>query len=138
MKNWTLRLSTRASEKYEVRLNRLKLELGLFGARVRGNETMAVDITAKPASSNSSSSLSPFSLPFRGNSKRRAVFTTDRRPLRKASSLSWHARDLRDFQVVVSDAACDIAFLVLYVSFLFSSFFKIFLVIYVYYLFEIK
>ncbi|KAI9106509.1 hypothetical protein K1719_022037 [Acacia pycnantha] len=109
---WKTRSSTQ-SDKYEVRLNRLRLELGLFGARVRGNEAMAIEIAAKADSSNSASR---FSLPFYPKSKRRCVFTTDRRPIRKSPTLSWEARDLQDFLVVLKgdSAVCDMAFHVLY------------------------
>lgn len=112
MKYWTLRLSRKNSNKYEVRLDCLKLELGLFGAMfgVGGNETLAIDVAAEPASWNPTSR-------FNWISKRRCVCTPHPRPLRKAR---WDSRDLRDFRVVVkgdSSAACDIAFHVLYVGF---------------------
>ncbi|XP_028779254.1 uncharacterized protein LOC114735705 isoform X1 [Neltuma alba] len=112
MKYWKPRLS-KQSDKYEVRLNRLRLELGLFGARVRGNEAMAIEIAAKP---DSSSSTSRFALPFFPKSKRRCVFTTRRRPIRKSPALSWEGRDLQDFHVVLQgdSAVCDMAFHVLY------------------------
>ncbi|XP_054797902.1 LOW QUALITY PROTEIN: uncharacterized protein LOC129302972 [Prosopis cineraria] len=112
MKYWKPRLS-KQSDKYEVRLNRLRLELGLFGARVRGNETMAIEIAAKPESSNPTSR---FALPFYPKSKRRCLYTTDRKTIRKSPTLSWDARDLQDFHVVLKDdsAVCDVAFHVLY------------------------
>ncbi|KAF7830297.1 uncharacterized protein G2W53_012630 [Senna tora] len=117
IKYWTPRLLSKQGEEYEVRLNRIKLELGLFGARVSGKETktMAIDIAAKSASSKP---ISRLALPLiNRKSKRRCVHTTDPKLLRKAPTLSWDARDLRDFHVAVkdhSDAACDVAFLVLY------------------------
>ncbi|KAK4277173.1 hypothetical protein QN277_015211 [Acacia crassicarpa] len=111
-KYWKTRLSTQ-TDKYEVRLNLLRLELGLFGARVRGKEAMAIEIAAKADSSNSASR---FSLPFYPKSKRRCVFTSDRRPIRKSSTPSWEGRDLQDFLVVLKgdSALCEMAFHVLY------------------------
>lgn len=107
---------TKEIEKYEVRISRLKLELGLFGARVRGNETMAIEITSKSHSPSNSALL--FALPFYPNSKRRSVFTTDRKHVRKSTSLSWEARDLQHFHVLLKGdkAVCDMGFHVLYVS----------------------
>ncbi|TKY74734.1 hypothetical protein E2542_SST03497 [Spatholobus suberectus] len=121
MKCWATRLSGHTN-KHAVKLSQLKLELGLFGARLgAANDKVAVEITGiatkngKPSSSKPKTT--PISLvPFH---KRLCTHTTTSRRFlsSKSPSLGWDARDLCGFHLLLKDGSldvCDMAFHVLY------------------------
>ncbi|XP_061341050.1 uncharacterized protein LOC133287447 [Gastrolobium bilobum] len=125
MKCWTTSLSGQKN-KHAVKLSQLKLELGLFGARVgASNNRVVIEITGiarkkeKPCSSSTCSNpTTPFSslVPFHRSPKGKCSHTTSshRFLCTKAPSLVWDDRDLCGFHLPLKDGFCDITFHVFY------------------------
>ena len=118
MKFWV----TQPNKQHAVKLTQLKLELGLFGARLgAANDKVAFEITGI-ATKKEKSKPKTTPLPLVPFSKRRHTHchtTCSRRFLSsKSPSLVWDARDLCGFHLLLKDHSldvCDIAFHVLYV-----------------------
>ncbi|KAH1110134.1 hypothetical protein AAZX31_04G065200 [Glycine max] len=117
MKCWVTRLSGKPNkQQHAVKLTQLKLELGLFGARLgAANDRIAFEITGIATKKETTP------LPLVPFSKRRYTHshtTCSRRFLSsKSPSLAWEARDLCGFHLLLKDHSldvCDIAFHVLY------------------------
>lgn len=107
IKCWT----TRLSDKHAVKLTQVRLELGLFGARLgAANDKVAVQITGI-ATKKGKPKTTPLSLKRHTHTTSAPRFLTS-----KSSSLVWDTRDLCAFHLL-TDASldvCDIAFHVLY------------------------
>jgi len=123
MKCWATRFSGH-NDSHALKVTQLKLQLGHFGSNLGApNDKLAFEITGtstkkeKPSTS-SKPKTTPLSLaPF---SKRRSSQTTSssRSLGSKSPSLTWDARDLCAFHLLLKDNSldvCDLAFHVLYV-----------------------
>ncbi|KAL1301063.1 uncharacterized protein [Arachis hypogaea] len=124
--------SSDKKKNYAVKLNQLKLDTGLFGARGRvltaANDKVAIQIVSETSTSSStkkkpnppppSSSKQPLSsllmIPFHRNPKSRCTHTTPATRFLSsttATSFTWDARDLSNFHLLLSSShALDIAF----------------------------
>ncbi|KAJ1415936.1 hypothetical protein SESBI_17776 [Sesbania bispinosa] len=105
MKWWTTG-SSGQSNKQEVKLSQLKLDLGLFGARFRApKDKVAIEITGIPTNKGKppSSSLVPF---HRTPKRRRYTHTTSTRRFlcSKTPSHVWDASDLCPFNLQLNMA----------------------------------
>ncbi|MED6163411.1 hypothetical protein PIB30_079704 [Stylosanthes scabra] len=111
---------------YAVKLNQLKLDIGLFGARGSGvltaaNDKVAVQIVSGTSSSSPLSSSPPsakplsslLKIPFHRNPNSRCSHTTPatRFLSAKAPSITWGARDLSNYHLVLKqNGSLEIAF----------------------------
>ncbi|KAK7283087.1 hypothetical protein RIF29_12361 [Crotalaria pallida] len=103
MKYWAPRLSgqSQTNKKHAVKLRELKLELGLFGAKVASrNDKVAIDITGMARKKGKPCNLT--------TSTRRLFLST------KAPSFVWDSNDLCGFHLLLKDGSFDVAFDVLY------------------------
>ncbi|CAJ1973713.1 unnamed protein product [Sphenostylis stenocarpa] len=122
MKCWATKLSGH-SNKHALKVTQLKLDLGLFGATLGApNDKVAFQITGtatKKEKPSTSSKPKTTPLSFSPFSKRQSSHTTSSRRLisSKSPSLTWDARDLCAFHLLLKDDSldvCDLALLVLY------------------------
>ena len=129
MKYWRTRLSWQKG-KYVVKVNQLKLELGMFGAKVAAanDNNMAIQVTGQATNKGKASSSTWRNLlPFHRTTKLGYTHTTapKRFIASKAPTIIWDARDLCCFQLVLKDGsiieACHMEFHVLHVRTCFVS-----------------
>lgn len=117
MKKWWL--ASNQSNKHTVKVNQLKLELGLFGVNVATtvNDKLAIEITwIKKCNENSSSSFSCM-IPFHRTLKPPCSHITPCRRFvaaGKTPSHVWDNHDLCAFNLGLKDI-CHVTFNVLYV-----------------------
>lgn len=118
MKKWWL--ASKQSNKHTVKVNQLKLELGLFGANVATtvNDKLAIEITwIKKCNENYSSSSSSCMIPFHRTLKPPCSHITPCRRFvaaGKTPSHVWDNHDLCVFNLGLKHV-CHVTFNVLYV-----------------------